>query len=313
MPITIDELRKLDAWKELTRLFGNPTSGQGTTNDANGHELLSQFGFPTNRLPHNPHSLAFWDSVCRMISDGAFHDRTLDDLLRLAADIYPGNLAFARWRADASKSGGYAKRIEATKTLHESGVQESQTLEVAPQRWAGGPNINADFNHPDFVDAFINKRQAPKVAQRKQQVHSSALRVFLCHAKADKEQVRNLHTFLRGQGHKPWLDEEDLIPGTEWEPAIKREISQSHIMLVCLSRLSVEKTGFVQKEIRLALDVADRQPEGAIFIIPVRLEECEVPDRLGKWHWLDLFAVNGHEKLLTSLRIRSEQIDDYSK
>ncbi len=105
MATTIEELRRLDAWRELTRLFGNPTSGQGTTNDANGQELLSQFGFPSSRLPNFPDPRAFWGSVCQTISDGAFHDRTLDDLLRFAADVFPGNPAFARWRADASKPG----------------------------------------------------------------------------------------------------------------------------------------------------------------------------------------------------------------
>ena len=36
----------------------------------------------------------------------------------------------------------------------------------------------------------------------------------------------------------------------------------------------------IQKELRKALDVADEQPEGSIYLIPVRLELCEFPDRL---------------------------------
>jgi hypothetical protein len=41
--------------------------------------------------------------------------------------------------------------------------------------------------------------------------------------------------------------------------------------------LPVTKTGFVQKEIKIAPDAADEQPEGRIYIIPVRLEDCDVP------------------------------------
>jgi len=40
----------------------------------------------------------------------------------------------------------------------------------------------------------------------------------------------------------------------------------------------ITKQGFVQKEIRFALDIADEHPPGRIFIIPVRLVDCDVPD-----------------------------------
>ena len=60
------------------------------------------------------------------------------------------------------------------------------------------------------------------------------------------------------------------------------------MVVVCLSKDSVSKTGFIQKELKFALDVADEQPEGAIFMIPLRLEPVQAPERLRKWQWLDL-------------------------
>ncbi len=60
----------------------------------------------------------------------------------------------------------------------------------------------------------------------------------------------------------------------------------------------------MQKEIRIALDAAEEKPEGAIFLIPVRLEVCDVPRRLNRWHWVDLFQLGGYEKLLVALRRR---------
>jgi hypothetical protein len=74
------------------------------------------------------------------------------------------------------------------------------------------------------------------------------------------------------------------------------------VIIVCLSETSVNKAGFVQKEIRFALDVADEQPEGRIYIIPLRLKECDVPERLKKWHWIDLFRKRGYERLLGGAR-----------
>jgi len=56
------------------------------------------------------------------------------------------------------------------------------------------------------------------------------------------------------------------------------------VVLVCLSRSSVDRPGYAQKEIKPALDAADEQPESSIFPIPVKLEECPMPDRLSRLH-----------------------------
>jgi hypothetical protein len=41
---------------------------------------------------------------------------------------------------------------------------------------------------------------------------------------------------------------------------------------------------YYKKEIKFALDEAEKQPEGTIFLIPLKLEECDVPERLQRWH-----------------------------
>jgi len=135
----------------------------------------------------------------------------------------------------------------------------------------------------------------------------SLLRVFLCHSSADKKQVRQLHERLAKDGFAPWLDEEDLLPGQNWDMEIKKAVRSSDVVLVCLSASSVTKQGFVQKEIKTALDAADEKPDGLVYIIPLRLQECSVPERLKKWHWVDFFAQNGYARLLQSLRIRANQ------
>lgn len=109
-------------------------------------------------------------------------------------------------------------------------------------------------------------------------------------------------------GYDVWLDDEKLLPGQEWALEIHRAVRESEVVLVCLSNDTVSKSGYVQKEIRLALDVADEQPEGTIFLIPLRLENCIVPMRLRQWHWVDLFSDNGYRRLLQSLDFRAESI-----
>jgi uncharacterized LabA/DUF88 family protein len=132
------------------------------------------------------------------------------------------------------------------------------------------------------------------------------LRVFLCHSKHDKAQVRELYSRLKGElGIEPWLDEESLLPGQDWELEITKTVRASHCVIVCLSRQAIDKEGFVHKEIRFALDAADHQPEGVIFLIPVKLEPCEVPERLRRYHWVDLFEPGGYQLLLRSLQARA--------
>lgn len=73
-------------------------------------------------------------------------------------------------------------------------------------------------------------------------------------------------------------------------------------MLVFISRHSVSKRGYVQREIRAALSVLSELPEGAIFLIPVRLDDSAVPESLEAIHCVDLFEDEGWRKLLLSLK-----------
>jgi len=135
------------------------------------------------------------------------------------------------------------------------------------------------------------------------------LQVFLCHSSGDKEAARALHRRLQADGYSPWLDEVDLIAGQDWDLEIRKAVRSSHVILVLLSDASVKKAGYVQKEIRVALDAADEQPEGAIFIIPARLEDADVPERLARIQYVDLFKRDGYAKLLKALEARRATLD----
>ncbi len=84
-----------------------------------------------------------------------------------------------------------------------------------------------------------------------------------------------------------------------------RDPEGGDVVLVCLSRAAINKAGFLQKEIRQVLDVADEQPERVIFAIPMRMEESVAPKRLSRRQWVNLFAENGNERLRRGLRVRA--------
>jgi hypothetical protein len=142
---------------------------------------------------------------------------------------------------------------------------------------------------------------------------SRPLRVFLCHSSADKPAVRELYQKLRAETWiEPWLDEKELFPGMDWNLEIEKAIEVTDVILVCLSNNSITKEGYVQREIRIALDYADYKPEGTLFIIPVRLEECEPPRRLRMFQYVDFFPKKERGKIVAriikSLRIRASEM-----
>ena len=121
------------------------------------------------------------------------------------------------------------------------------------------------------------------------------LRVFLCHATIDRPMVKDLYRYLKRRSILPWLDSENLLPGQDWRIEIPKAIASSDVILICLSQEAIDKQGYVQKEIRFALDKAAEIPEGRIFIIPVRLEECTVPESMQRYQWVDLFGPAARE------------------
>lgn len=139
------------------------------------------------------------------------------------------------------------------------------------------------------------------------------LRVFLCHASQDKPAVRDLYRRLLDTGWiDPWLDEEKLLPGQDWNLEIEKAVESSEAVIVCVSSTSVAKEGYVQKELRRVLDLALEKLEGAVFVIPVRLDECGIPRQVRDLQCLDYFPASrreaAFEKLARSLSLRKEAL-----
>ena len=59
-----------------------------------------------------------------------------------------------------------------------------------------------------------------------------------------------------------------------------------------------DRRGALQREIRQALDLREEMLPGDIYVIPVRLRPCEMPDSLREVLPVDLFEPNGFDRLL---------------
>lgn len=135
------------------------------------------------------------------------------------------------------------------------------------------------------------------------------IRIFLAHASEDKEAVTHLHQRLKERGFEPWLDKVDLLPGQNWRAEIPRAIKTSDVFIACLSQQSIQKQGYIQREFRMALNAMADRPPGQIFLIPVRFDDCQIPElrqeeygiNLADYQWVDLFEPDGLDRLVKSI------------
>jgi hypothetical protein len=115
-------------------------------------------------------------------------------------------------------------------------------------------------------------------------------RVFVAYAAEDLIQARRLCAALEQFGCAAWLDKDKLLPGQNWPRALERAIQNADAFIACFSPRSTAKRGQFQCELRYALDCARRLPLDHAFVIPVRLEPCEVPRRISDHvQYVDLF------------------------
>lgn len=131
---------------------------------------------------------------------------------------------------------------------------------------------------------------------------TNKLRVFLSHAVDDKPKVRKISQRLKKDGFEPWLDEEQILPGHSREYEIERALHSCDVILLCFSTNSVDREGHIQREYQQAMDIQKEKPKGAIFVIPVRLDKCDMPHFISSLQWVD-YPTN-YDRLLQSLRIK---------
>jgi hypothetical protein len=92
------------------------------------------------------------------------------------------------------------------------------------------------------------------------------LRVFLCHSSNDKPAVRELYQKLRAEAVDSTLaGRRRTLPRQDWNMEIEKAVEAADAIIVCLSKGSITKEGYVQRELRIVLDYADYKPEGTFI------------------------------------------------
>ncbi|RCJ24043.1 hypothetical protein A6770_28775 [Nostoc minutum NIES-26] len=131
--------------------------------------------------------------------------------------------------------------------------------------------------------------------------------VFLSYARENLEVALKLRNDLIKNGISVWLDDEDIIVGEKWRNKIKEQINQTNFFITLVSSVSInKKDGYVQEEIDMALNLLSQKTRDEFVVLPVRIDDCNIPEKLSKIHMIDVFPnhdgyTKGLKKLIISI------------
>jgi len=126
--------------------------------------------------------------------------------------------------------------------------------------------------------------------------------IFISYARSDTATVREIYSALLGKNHYPWMDVFSVKAGEDWFRAINKAIDECEIFLAILSKNSVSRRGIIQKELKKALDKLDEMLPGDIYLVPIRIDDCPIPESLKHIQVLDWDNGKGEGKLLEAIR-----------
>lgn len=112
--------------------------------------------------------------------------------------------------------------------------------------------------------------------------------IFLSHAGADVQAVRQFVEILRRNGLNVWFDKDNLQPGDPWMAKLEEAISDASAMIVYVGRLGIQT--WVDREVRLGL-VRNTHDREAFRLIPVLGEGTDLaklPPFLQQQQYADL-------------------------
>lgn len=169
---------------------------------------------------------------------------------------------------------------EAAKTRAEAQSQPAKTIfeelhEIITEALIQGAS------EPSLLSAI--RRSISSVIAKEEQYLPS---VFLSYATADKDIVRKVASGLTKEGIRVWFDESSIKPGSQWVREIERGLDSSDFIAFFISSNSMRR-GWTQKELQIALHRQVSGERGAV-LLPILLEQTEVPPLLRDIQWLDM-------------------------
>lgn len=124
---------------------------------------------------------------------------------------------------------------------------------------------------------------------------------FISYSRKDKDFALELARALKSAGHLVWLDQLDIPTGARWDDEVERALRECHTFLVILTVASTTSEN-VKDEIGYAIDHRKR-------IIPVFLEECDIPLRLRRFQYVDFTKVKFDEGVIRVKKLLEDSLN----
>ncbi len=126
--------------------------------------------------------------------------------------------------------------------------------------------------------------------------------IFLCYTNEDKVKAEDLYKALKLNGNNPWIDSHGLRGGDDWDKHIQRTIKEIDYFLVLNSKSLINKNeGYVYDEIFSAMKRHRSFKRGLRFIIPLKIDECDVLEELEYLHCIDLKSDHNINALIKTI------------
>jgi hypothetical protein len=143
----------------------------------------------------------------------------------------------------------------------------------------GSGNVQINYNYAD--NTWADRAAAPPLAPTSGQADSPCEgHAFISYVGEDSAEVDVLQRMLEAERIPVWRDTASLWPGENWRAKIRAAITHDALVFIaCFSSHSTaRRKSYQNEELMLAIDqLRLRRPDDP-WLIPVRFNDCEVPD-----------------------------------
>jgi hypothetical protein len=127
---------------------------------------------------------------------------------------------------------------------------------------------------------------------------------FFSYSRINKEFATKLAKGLRSAGYPIWFDLFDIPTGARWDDEVEKALHECSIFMIILTPASIASEN-VKDEIGYAIDHGKR-------ILPILMEQCEVPLRLRRFQYVDFTAKSFEEGFESAKELLASLIDEGS-
>lgn len=132
--------------------------------------------------------------------------------------------------------------------------------------------------------------------------------IFISYASEDRSRVIPFYDLLEQHGLDPWMDCKNILGGQNWDYEIRTALDRSEIVIVFVSENSVDKRGYAQREIRIAIDKYEEKIFGDVYIIPVQLDPGEFPHLLKGIQFIKADQPDVYDSILKSISAATHNV-----